>query len=286
MPTKSHLLLLTCVGLLPQAMADEITRLASPDINVRRAAVEAIQTLEDPRIPAACLPLLSDEGRSTRRQAARAIGSRFYDVPRERRGVYIEALRKCAADQPTEGTAIVCERAIGLLNMDYSSSAFSVGPKKKWVIYERRKLPVIAPVKGGDHHLLSPVWLNHADEKELLKLAVTNEPAGELFSPHWHPGGEAVAFTMKLQRRFFHPILIWSADAPAEVKVIEPKSLKPLLPSRYPNWGTTSDFVRWEGGKAIIRIYDCDAPDGPIPDDPGVFISYDIKTRETALMGK
>ena len=122
-------------------------------------------------------------------------------------------------------------------------------------------------------------------EPELLKMAITNQSAEELFSPQWHSSGEAVAFTMILQRRFFHPIFVWSAGTP-DLKVLEPKSLKPLLPPRYPNWGTTSDFVKWDGTKAVIRIYDCDSPDGPPPNDPGVFISYDIKTGKLARVEK
>lgn len=262
----------------------EIAKLASPDMAVRRAAVEAIQTLDDPGIPAACLPLLKDEGVSIRRQAARAIGSRFFDVPENQRKAYLAALKECAALGPEDNT-LICQRAIGLLTGNFSFPSFSVGPRKKWVLYERRKLPVIAPVKGGNHELLSPVWINWNGEPELLKMEITNESAGELFSPHWHSSGEAVAFTMKLQRRFFTPIFVWSAGEPG-LKSLEPKSLKPLLPPRYPDWGTTSDFVKWDGTKAVIRIYDCDSPDGPPPNDPGVFISYDIKTGKLARVEK
>ena len=258
-----------------------IAALASPDIVVRRAAVEAIQTLDDPAIPAACLPLLKDEGVSIRRQAARAIGSRFFQIPEIQKKTYLAALKESEAMGPADN-ALICQRAIGLLTGNFSFPSFSVGPRKKWVLYERRKLPVITLVKHGNHELLSPVW---PGENELLKMAITNEPAQELFSPHWHSSGEAVAFTMILQRRFFHPIFIWSFDAP-EVKVLEPRSLKPLLPPRYPNWGTTSDFVKWDGTKVIVRIYDCDSPDGPPPNDPGVLISYDIKTRGLARVAK
>ncbi len=280
-PSSSLLILASLPRLAAAEPSPQIAKLASPDIAVRRAAVEAIQTLDDPAIPAACFPLLKDEGNSIRRQAARAIGSRFADVPADQRKAYLVALKECAALGP-EANTLICQRAIGLLTENFSFPAFSVGPRKKWVLYERRKLPVITLVKGGNHELLSPVW---PGENELLKLAVTNESAEELFSPHWHSSGTAVAFTMVLQRRFFHPIFIWSAGAPG-VKVLEPKSLKPLLPPRYPNWGTTSDFVKWDGTKAVIRIYDCDSPDGPPPNDPGVFISYDFRTKELAKVEK
>lgn len=264
--------------------AKQIALLNSPDIAVRRAAVEAIQTLDDPAITAACLPLLKDEGLSIRRQAARAIGSRFFDVPPAQQKSYVDALKKCATAGPGDNT-LLSERAIGLLTANYRFPSFSIGPKKKWVLYERRKLPVIAPVKGGEHLLLSPIWTYGDEKPELLKLAVTNEPAADLFAPRWHPSGNAVAFTMILQRRFFHPIFIWVAGT-KELKTLDPYSLKPLLPARYPDWGTTSDFVRWDGDKAIIRIYDCQSQESDEPpNDPGVLISYDIKTGLNARVG-
>ncbi len=278
-------LLLASATLAAADASNPIARLASPDIAIRRAAIEEIQTLEDPAIPAACLPLLRDEGRSIRRQAARAIGSRFADVPPDQRKIYLAALRDCAAAGP-EANTLLCQRAIGLLTRNYAFPSFSVGPKKKWILYERRKLPVIAPYKDGPHQLLSLVAKNTIGERDLPKLAVTNESAQDLFAPHWHPGGDAVAFTMILQRRFFNPICIWVAGEES-VKVLEPQSLKPLLPAHYPAWGTTSEFVKWDGEKAIVRIYDCDTPDGlPDPPDPGVLISYDIRTRQLARVEK
>lgn len=272
-------------SLLAAEAGKQLALLASPDIAVRRAAVEAIQTLDEPAIPAACLTLLKDEGLSIRRQAARAIGSRFSEVPADQRQTYLAALRKCAAEGPEDNT-LICQRAIGLLTGNFSFPSFSVGPEKKWVLYERRKLPVIAPLKGGPHRLLSPVWTDWADKPELLIMSVTNESAEELFSPHWHPGGEALAFTMKLQRRFFHPICIWVAGD-NEVKILEPRSLKPLLPARYPDYGTTTEFIRWDGSKAIVRIYDYANADGnDPPDDRGVLITYDIRTKKLARVGK
>ena len=69
--------------------------------------------------------------------------------------------------------------------------------------------------------------------------------------------------------------------------MLEPRSLKPLLPPRYPNWGTTSDFVKWDGTKAIVRIYNyADENTGNPINDPGVLISYDFKTKELARVGR
>ena len=221
--------------------------------------------------------ILKDEGFSIRRQAARAIGSRFSEVPDDQRKTYVTALKTCAAEGP-EDVTLICQRAIGLLTENYKFPSFSVGPKKKWVLYERRRLPVIAPVKGGPHNLVSPVAIDYDGKPDLLKMEVTNESAEELFHPHWHPGGDALAFTMQLQRRFYTPVCVWSATS-EKVKILEARSLKDVLPSRYPAWGTTTEFARWDGDKVIVRIYDCDSDSGDMPvPDPGVLVSYDIRS--------
>lgn len=262
-----------------QAIAD----LASPDVNVRRKAIETIQTLDDPAIPPACLPLLKDEGFSIRRQAARAIGSRFADIPKDQRKPYVDALKTCAKEGP-ENVTLICQRAIGLLTENYKFPSFSVSPKKKWVLYERRRLPVIAPVKSGLHALISPVDIDFNGKPDLLKMMVTNESAEELFHPQWHPSGDALAFTMILQRRFYTPVCVWSATSD-KIVILEARSLKNVLPARYPAWGTTTEFARWDGDKAVVRVYDCDSDTGktPLP-DAGVFVSYDIRTGKIELV--
>ncbi len=275
------LFLLPLIAITPILLARDASKSvaarASPDIEIRRAAVDAIQTLDEPGIPAACLPLLKDSGFSIRRQAARAIGSRFSEIPENQRKTYVQALKTCAADGP-EDVTLICQRAIGLLTANYKFPSFSVGPKKKWVLYERRKLPVIAPVNGGPHTLISPVAVDFNGKPDLLKMEVTNESVEKLFHPHWHPSGDALAFTMVLQRRFYTPVCIWSS-ASDKITILEAHSLKGVLPPRYPAWGTTTDFVRWVGDKAIVRIYDCDdGVSASPPNDPGVFVSYDLRT--------
>lgn len=277
----SLLLVLVIIPILFGAEPSKsIADLSSPDVNVRRKAIDAIQTLDDPAIPAACLPLLKDEGFSIRRQAARAIGSRFSDITKDQRKTYVDALKTCAKEGP-EDVTLICQRAIGLLTENYRFPSFSVGPKKKWLLYERRRLPVIAPLKGGPHTLVSPVAIDFNGKPDLLKMEVTNESAQELFDPHWHPGGEALAFTMKLQRRFYTPVCIWSATSD-KIMILEARSLKGVLPSRYPAWGTTTEFARWDGDKAVVRIYDCDdGVSSTPPVDSGVFVSYDLRSGKT-----
>lgn len=292
--------------------ADRIADLRSPDMAARRAAVGKIQTLDDPRIPAACLPLLSDPGLSIRRLAARAIGSRFYEISNADRPRYLAALQSCLEsrkNEPEEGNydgtddiTLMCQRAIGLLSRRYDTPPFSVSPGGKWVLYERRRRPVIANIANQQHDLLSPVDPNgygtdqayysedeedaNPPETNLLKTVDTNLPAAQLFAPHWRSDGRAVAFSLeRLQRRFYHPILVWSATAPSKVVVLDEAFFQPLLGKRYPQWGTTTDFVAWKGDHVLLRIYNCDYPDGGHPPDAGLIVSYDLSTGKIALDG-
>lgn len=274
---------------------DWFDRLGSPDIDVRRAAVDEIQTLDDPRIPAACLPLLDDEGNSIRRLAARAIGSRFAQIPPERVNEYVAVLRECAETTEHEGAKAMCQRAIGLLTRDYSSDQFSVSPDSHWVLYERRRLPVIADAQADVHTLLSPVMptMKYARENEvvrngdivwdgsdrrsgLLKLMVTNRPVNELFDPVWHPRSEALAFSPVVQMKFYRPICLWRASD-GEFTVWDVRSFLPLLPGGWPHWSSIIDFVKWDGPLAVFHIYDCDDGGGEPYDPEGVFVSVDVR---------
>jgi hypothetical protein len=280
-----------------------LEKLHSPDIAARRAAIGGIQTLDDPRIPEACLPLLADKGNSIRRLAARAIGSRFDRIPSGRVKDYVAALKKCA-DTTDQGIAkAMCERAIGLLLRNYSSDQFSVSPDGRWVLYEQRRLPVIADTRSQSHALLSPVVAPdhfYADtiivdgnvekyepprQTGLLKLMMTNAPVADLFEPAWHPKSEAVAFSPYVQWRFFHPISIWRASD-GECRTFDTHgALLPLLPKGWPHWSTTIEFVKWDGPCAVLHVYDCDPAAGDIAYDPvGVQIAVDIRTWKMSVV--
>src|SRR5215475_11962448 len=71
-----------------------LPQLKDKDPDVRVEAVRQLQTSLDSRIPEAMLPLLSDEGNSIRRLAARAIGSRWWQIPKERVSQSVQALRR------------------------------------------------------------------------------------------------------------------------------------------------------------------------------------------------
>ena len=71
-----------------------LPQLKDKDADVRIAALRELLTSLDSRIPEAMLSLLSDEGNSIRRLAARAIGSRWWQIPKEKTGSYVNALQQ------------------------------------------------------------------------------------------------------------------------------------------------------------------------------------------------
>src|SRR4051794_14019160 len=61
-----------------------LPQLKDKDADVRIAALRELLTSLDSRMPEAMLALLSDEGNSIRRLAARAIGSRWWQIPKDK----------------------------------------------------------------------------------------------------------------------------------------------------------------------------------------------------------
>src|SRR5215475_6442738 len=132
----------------PQSGSDPtdalLARLKNPEPDARIAAVRELQTSLDPRIPDAMLSLLSDEGNSIRRLAARAIGSRWWQIPKEKTDSYVNALQhNLRSEIDFEDEKNMAERAIGLLTKRYDSKMFSRSPNGRWVIYERYSFPCL-----------------------------------------------------------------------------------------------------------------------------------------------
>ncbi len=131
----------------------DLAGLKSPDPQVRIDALRSLQTSLDPRIPDAMLPLLADEGESIRRLAARAVGSRWWQIPQKRNPRFLDALvaLQKAEDKDSYGVKNMTERALGLLRRDYRSKMFARSKNKRWVIYERQLEGVLArPESGGE----------------------------------------------------------------------------------------------------------------------------------------
>lgn len=179
----------------PSPSADEsLKKLRDSDPEVRVEAVRNLQTSMDPRIPEAMLPLLSDEGNSIRRLAARAVGSRWWQIPEDRRPAYLAGLKRNAGSA-SEDERNMGERGLGLLTRSYKGGNFARSADGRWVVYERYCLPCLIDTKNGTEELLG--W--SPDDRAWLISSWGNGPAAE--SILWHPRKAIVAFSMLLNRR-------------------------------------------------------------------------------------
>jgi len=174
-------------------------QLKNPDAEVRLEAIRGLQTSLDPRVPEACLPLLNLEGNSVRRLAARAIGSRWQAIPKDRIPAYTAAL-KAQLGSEHEGLVNMARRGIALLNRDYTNNMVSPSANKRWVVYERYGLPCLIDTHDESEEILgygsnasfSPAWGN----TEVASAAI------------WHPSKERVALGI-LENRKLSSVWIW-----------------------------------------------------------------------------
>jgi hypothetical protein len=164
-----------------------LPQLKDKDADVRIAALRELLTSLDSRIPQAMLPLLSDEGNSIRRLAARAIGSRWWQIPKEKSDSYVTALQSnLKSEVDFEDEKNMAERAIGLLTRRYDSKMFSHSPNGRWIIYERRGFPCLIDTTTFTEELLgwSPAYNRESEMPPWLFGG--NSPIGEE-DARWHP---------------------------------------------------------------------------------------------------
>lgn len=169
-----------------------LAQLRDADPSTRVAAVRSLSRSLDPRIPSAMLPLLRDEGDSNRRLAARAIGSRWWQIGPSEVADYVAAL-KSNLSSGAEDERNMALRAIGLLERDYRSDLFSVSANGRWVIYERHSLPCLIDTKSETEELLG--W---GDESGMVISAIGNGPVRPFVL--WHPKEEWAAVTCYVHR--------------------------------------------------------------------------------------
>ena len=253
-----RLALVLMLGLLLSASAEEpdaaaverhLSQLRSSDADVRVEAVRGLLTSLDPRITEAMLALLTDEGNSIRRLAARAIGSRWWQIPQERVPEFTGALKR-NADSEFEDEQNMVARAIGLLNRDYSGKMFVRSPNTRWVIYERRGLPCLIDTQTGTEELLG--WTGD-DRPGWLAPAWGNGPLDE--SAVWHPTDEAVALTMLLNRKesavwvWKHQTGLRRLDTEKAVKAVGFRESQ-----LHRAGGIFTEMKEWKGDEIILDI--------------------------------
>ncbi len=192
MTPRTLLLLASFTAAAPIFAQDEphvtklLQKLKSVDVETRHEAMQALQTSLDPRIPEACLSALQSDGESIRRLAARAIGSRWHQIPKERAPVFAQALKPHLQSEH-EGLVNMARRGIALLNRDYRDAMLSRSKSKRWVIYERHGLPCVIDTENSTEELLG----HPADETANFSAAWSNSEV--VPATFWHPKQDKVA---------------------------------------------------------------------------------------------
>jgi hypothetical protein len=205
-----------------------LLQLKNPEPEARIAALRELQTSLDPRIPDAMLSLLSDEGNSIRRIAARAIGSRWWQISKEKVSQFIQALRRNENSEFEDEKNMVA-RGIGLLTHDYKSKMLARSGNGRWVVYERRGLPCLIDTTTDTEELLGVPRDESTTSEGMLLCALGNEPLVDAVA--WHPTKEAVAFSVLKSRR---SVMIWIWEHRFGLQKLQPATLMKLLKLKEP----------------------------------------------------
>jgi hypothetical protein len=227
----------------------------NPDVRIE--AVRQLQTSLDSRVPEAMLAVLSDEGNSIRRLGARAIGSRWWQIPKEKSERYVNALtQNLRPEMEFQDEKNMAERAIGLLTRSYDSKMFSRSPNGRWVIYERRGLPCLIDTSTDTEELLG--WPRDQSVIDLFMPASSNEtlegntPDERYVS--WHPHKEAVALEIWYTRRatsvwiWQHKSGLHKLDRSQLIKLLQPKG-KIDEPNQL-----TAEIKEWKGDDLYVSV--------------------------------
>lgn len=231
-----------------------LPQLKDKDPDTRIAALRELLTSLDSRIPEAMLPLLSDEGNSIRRLAARAIGSRWWQIPKEKSESYVNALQhNLKSEVDFEDETHMAERAVGLLTKKYDSKMFSQSPNGRWVIYERRGFPCLIDTTTFTEELLgwSPAYDGNSEMPPWW--FGSNSPI-DPDQARWHPNKEAVALSVSLSRRATS-VWIWEHKHGVQrlthsemIKLLHPKGK-----TDEPN-PITAEMKEWNGDDLIVSV--------------------------------
>lgn len=226
--------------------------LASPEMQTRRDALEVLLYSGDRRIAKAALPLLQDEGSTTRSLAARTVGSRWPSIPREEVPHYVEALQAAKKHRQDSGlNDQLIERAIGLLSRDYSGSNFSRSPNKRWVIYERYGFPAVIDTASEKEWLLMPVVDDavagylHGGTPDLKQTVLWRRDSSVVAVDIWY-------------RRHSNLLLFWR-PSDGKQRTVEAAEVAEKLDAPAPPHGggfsyASLKLVRWQGDRIIATL--------------------------------
>jgi hypothetical protein len=240
-----------CAWAAPRASAQNddklIAQLGHGDPEVRIEALRGLLTSVDPRLPEALLPLLEDSGNSIRRLAARAVGSRWWQIPEERRGGFVAALERNSRSEFEDERNMV-RRGVGLLERDYRGPMFARSPDRRWVVYERLNLPCIIDTKNATEELVG--W---SPEREAwLQSSWGNAEVAS--SALWHPDSSMVALAMIITRKA-NGVWVWRPGR--ALRKIEPEEIVaavgPVDGVVLRSAGVFLEPGRWDGDRLLIK---------------------------------
>jgi len=231
-----------------------LPQLKNSDADTRIAALRELLTSLDSRIPEAMLPLLSDEGNSIRRLAARAIGSRWWQIPKEKTESYANALEhNLRSEVDFEDEKNMAERGIGLLTKKYDSKMFSRSPSGRWILYERRGFPCLIDTTTYTEELVgwSPVYNRNSEMPPWLFGGNSPIDQNEAL---WHPEKEAVALSVSLSRR---ATSVWIWEHKHGVQKLNRSELIKLLHPKgkidEPN-PLNAEIKEWKGDDLLVGV--------------------------------
>ncbi len=248
-----------CRSAAEKSVETLLVELKSSDAEVRIEALRGLQTSLDPRIPDAMLGLLGDEGNSIRRLAARAVGSRWWQIPNGRVRVFSEALmRRKNGEQEDELNMV--HRALGLLNRDYRGPMFARSPNKRWVIYERRGLPCLIDTKTGTEELLG--WSSDTSGLPIGSWQGNGTLEGFVL---WQDAKEVAALCLAVGRKWS---VVWVWQHPVGVRKLESDEILRALGYQegelLSGGGFFSELKNWKGDELRLEVMFSTEPKGEI----------------------
>ena len=229
--------------------SSDLARLKNPDMEVRVEALRALLTSLDPRIPEAVLPLLADEGNSIRRLAARAVGSRWWQIPKDRVPAFVSALKRNEASEHEDEKNMV-QRGIGLLTRSYGGKMLPRSSDGRWVIYERLGLPCLIDTKSETEELLG--WAPDDTDGRLASAWGNGETTGSVL---WHDKKDIAALSIIVNRRE-SAVWIWRHQS-GHRKIEENEILKALggrETDMHSAGGFYVDIKGWKGDELRFEV--------------------------------
>jgi len=231
-----------------QGVGTYVTQLKSGDADVRVEALRGLMTSLDPRLPELFLPLLADEGNSVRRLAARAVGSRWWQIPDDRVPAYLSALRRNAKSEFEDEQNMV-QRAVGLLTRRYEGDMFARSADGRWVVYERYGLPCLIDTTTKTEELLG--W----SPGETASLASSWGNSKTSDSVYWNARKDAVAFFIYLAKKI-STVWIWRQGS--GLRKITPEEIMEALGLREKDLVMGAGFYAgvqgWKGDDLLIEL--------------------------------